>query len=115
MKKANGDLRLNNFIWKALDSSRGEMSISQAKDYLLLLIFIKFISSPKNNFTIKVPSGGSFKDLLLLEKESRSAIEAIEDVVSKIAQANDKLHNPCGVSQDSGSHRRGSDCNIYHG
>ncbi len=59
-------------LWKSCDELRGGMDASQYKDYILPLLFIKYISdkyandpnNPDPFAIIKVPKGASFNDLV---------------------------------------------------
>jgi len=61
-------------IWKACDELRGGMDASQYKDYVLVLLFVKYVSDQyagKSDTLIEVPEGGSFKDMVALKGERR--------------------------------------------
>ncbi|HNL01522.1 MAG TPA: type I restriction-modification system subunit M N-terminal domain-containing protein, partial [Leptospiraceae bacterium] len=52
-------------IWQSCDELRGGMDASQYKDYVLVLLFIKYISDKYSGGAfepIKIPKGASFKD-----------------------------------------------------
>ncbi len=56
-------------LWKSCDELRGGMDASQYKDYILPLLFIKYVSdkyaNDPNPFTpVKIPKGASFDDLV---------------------------------------------------
>lgn len=57
-------------LWKSCDELRGGMDASQYKDYVLALLFVKYVSDKyagKPDAVIEVPSGGSFKDMVALK------------------------------------------------
>ena len=52
-------------LWKSCDELRGGMDASQYKDFVLILLFIKYVSDKyagDPNALIDVPPGGSFAD-----------------------------------------------------
>ena len=54
-------------LWASCDSLRGGMDSSQYKDYILTLLFVKYVSDKFKGKTygdIEVPEGGSFDDML---------------------------------------------------
>ncbi len=54
-------------LWKSCDELRGGMDASQYKDYILTLLFVKYVSDKAKadlDSLIEVPSGGSFDDML---------------------------------------------------
>jgi type I restriction enzyme M protein len=57
-------------IWKSCDELRGGMDASQYKDYVLVLLFVKYISDKYANMPyapITIPSGASFADMAALK------------------------------------------------
>ena len=67
------------------------MDASQYKDYILTLLFVKYVSdkakSDKNSL-IDVPSGGSFDDMIAL-KGDKEIGDKINKIIAKLAEAND--------------------------
>ena len=56
-------------LWQSCDELRGGMDASQYKDYILTLLFMKYVSdkAANNPYTvIQVPEGGSFTDMVKL-------------------------------------------------
>jgi type I restriction enzyme M protein len=54
-------------IWASCDELRGGMDASQYKDYVLVLLFVKYVSDKyagQKNPLIIIPRGGSFKDMV---------------------------------------------------
>ncbi len=54
-------------LWKSCDELRGGMDASQYKDYILTLLFVKYVSDKAKadpDSLIDVPKGGSFDDML---------------------------------------------------
>src|SRR6476646_3091361 len=53
-------------LWKSCDELRGGMDASQYKDYVLVLLFMKYVSdkaASRNGYLLDVPKGGSFADM----------------------------------------------------
>jgi type I restriction enzyme M protein len=55
-------------IWASCDQLRGGMDASQYKDYVLFMLFIKYISDKYGNSTdfvppVVIPKGASFTDM----------------------------------------------------
>lgn len=58
--------QLYSSLWQSCDELRGGMDASQYKDYVLTLLFMKYVSDKyagKRGAVIEVPSGGSFADM----------------------------------------------------
>lgn len=67
------------------------MDASQYKDYILTLLFVKYVSDKAKtdkNSLIDVPSGGSFDDMITL-KGDKEIGDKINKVIAKLAEAND--------------------------
>jgi type I restriction enzyme M protein len=78
-------------LWKSCDELRGGMDASQYKDYILTLLFVKYVTDKAKsdpNSLIEVPRGGSFDDMLAL-KGDKEIGDKINKVISKLAEAND--------------------------
>lgn len=78
-------------LWKSCDELRGGMDASQYKDYVLVLLFVKYVSDKtKNdkNFLIDVPEGGNFRDMIALKGKPNIG-EGINTIIKKLAEAND--------------------------
>ncbi len=57
-------------LWASCDELRGGMDASQYKDYVLVLLFIKYISDKYAGVPyapITIPPGASFKDMVALK------------------------------------------------
>jgi type I restriction enzyme M protein len=57
-------------LWQSCDELRGGMDASQYKDYVLVLLFIKYISDKFAGLPyapITIPAGASFKDMVALK------------------------------------------------
>jgi type I restriction enzyme M protein len=83
--------QLYSSIWSACDELRGGMDASQYKDYILVLLFVRYVSdkyAEKANQLVEVPEGGSFSDLVSL-KGKPDIGDGINKVLSKLAEANE--------------------------
>src|SRR5512141_490153 len=62
-------------LWSSCDELRGGMDASQYKDYVLVLLFIKYVSDKYAGVPyapISIPEGASFKDMVALKGKSES-------------------------------------------
>lgn len=78
-------------LWKGCDELRGGMDASQYKDYVLVLLFVKYVSdkySGQPDALIDVPEGGSFKDMVAL-KGDKEIGDKINKIIARLAEAND--------------------------
>lgn len=78
-------------IWAACDKLRGGVEPARYKDYILTLLFIKYVSDcskSNRNLDIIVPRGGSFDDIAKL-KRTKNIGEGINVVIGKLAKKND--------------------------
>src|SRR5258708_39578404 len=60
-------------LWATRDELRGGMDASQYKDYVLVLLFIKYVSDKyagQPYAPITIPPGASFKDMVALKGKS---------------------------------------------
>jgi type I restriction enzyme M protein len=77
-------------LWKSCDELRGGMDASQYKDYVLVLLFVKYVSDKyagQPNALIEVPQGGSFADMVAL-KGQKDIGDKINIIVARLAEAN---------------------------
>jgi len=78
-------------LWQSCDELRGGMDASQYKDYVLVLLFVKYVSDKyagKPGALIEVPSGGGFADMVAL-KGDKEIGDKINKIIAKLAEAND--------------------------
>src|SRR5712691_1662211 len=78
-------------LWKSCDELRGGMDASQYKDYVLVLLFVKYVSDKyagQPNALIEVPEGGSFTDMVAL-KGNKEIGDKINKIIARLAEAND--------------------------
>ena len=77
-------------LWASCDALRGGMDASQYKDYILTLLFVKYVSDKftgEDYADIEVPQGGSFDDMVKLIGKKNIG-EGINKVIAKLAEAN---------------------------
>ncbi len=77
-------------LWASCDSLRGGMDSSQYKDYILTLLFVKYVSDKFKGVAygdIDVPEGGSFDDMLALIGHKNIG-EEMDKIIAKLAEAN---------------------------
>ncbi len=81
-------------LWQACDELRGGMDASQYKDYVLVVLFIKYISDRAKNgdadLYIDLPQGCTFDDLVAL-KGRPDIGEKMNVILSRIGEANEQL------------------------
>lgn len=78
-------------IWASCDELRGGMDASQYKDYVLVLLFVKYVSDKyagQKKPLIVVPKGGSFADMVAL-KGSKDIGDQMNKIIARLAEAND--------------------------
>ncbi len=83
--------QLYSSLWKSCDELRGGMDASQYKDYVLVLLFIKYISDKyagKIFAPINVPPGASFQDMVALKGKPTIGDDINKKIIGKIADAN---------------------------
>ena len=78
-------------LWKSCDELRGGMDASQYKDYVLVLLFVKYVSDKyagQPDALIDVPEGGGFADMVAL-KGDKEIGDKINKIIGRLAEAND--------------------------
>ena len=78
-------------LWKSCDELRGGMDASQYKDYVLVLLFVKYVSdkaASQKNYLLEVPKGGSFADMVAL-KGDKEIGDKMNKIIAKLAGKND--------------------------
>ena len=83
--------QLYSSLWQSCDELRGGMDASQYKDYVLTLLFMKYVSDKyagSPDALIEVPDGGGFADMAQLRGDKEIG-EKINIVIAKLAEANE--------------------------
>jgi len=77
-------------LWASCNELRGGMDASQYKDYVLTMLFMKYVSDKYKDDAfgdIVVPEGGSFDDMVAL-KGDKEIGEKVDKIIAKLAEAN---------------------------
>jgi type I restriction enzyme M protein len=78
-------------LWQSCDELRGGMDASQYKDYVLVLLFVKYVSDKyagQDDGLITIPRGGGFKDMVAL-KGDKEIGDKVNKIIAKLAAANE--------------------------
>ncbi|GAA8365103.1 hypothetical protein Hpkin12_09010 [Helicobacter pylori] len=78
-------------LWAGADSLRGGMDASEYRNYVLNLLFLKYISDKARSNTyseIEVPQGCFYEDILALEGDKEIG-DKLNKIIAKIAKRND--------------------------
>jgi type I restriction enzyme M protein len=78
-------------LWQSCDELRGGMDASQYKDYVLVLLFVKYVSDKyagQRDALVVVPKAGSFADMVAL-KGNKEIGDKINKIIGKLAEANE--------------------------
>jgi len=96
-------------LWKSCDELRGGMDTSQYKDYVLVLLFMKYVSDKYAGGTeglIDVPEGGGFADMIAA-KGDKEIGDKLNKIINKLADANDELKGAINVIDFNDSSKLG--------
>lgn len=80
--------QLYSALWESCNALRGSMDASQYKDYVLIVLFVKYLSDKvgQPGFRLKVPESCSFKDFVALKQDDKigekmnTKLEAIKEM-----------------------------------
>jgi type I restriction enzyme M protein len=83
-------------LWASCDELRGGMDASQYKDYVLFMLFIKYVSDKYGNYDgfeppVVIPKGASFKDMVALKGDSDIGNKINTQVIQPLIDANSRL------------------------
>ena len=83
-------------LWASCDELRGGMDASQYKDYVLFMLFIKYISDKygnSKNFAppVIIPKGASFKDMVALKGKANIGDKINTQIIQPLIDANTRL------------------------
>lgn len=83
-------------LWSSCDELRGGMDASQYKDYVLVLLFIKYVSDKYADVPfapITIPAGASFKDMVALKGKPDIGDQINKKIIGPLVNANKQLSN----------------------
>src|ERR1700694_1045981 len=78
-------------LWSSCDELRGGMDASQYKDYVLVLLFVKYVSDKYAGVPyapITIPPGASFKDMGALKGKPDIGDQINKKIIAPLANAN---------------------------
>jgi type I restriction enzyme M protein len=78
-------------IWKSCDELRGGMDASQYKDYVLTMLFIKYVSDKyagQDDALLIIPEGAGFRDMVKLKGTFDIGDRINKEIIAPIAEAN---------------------------
>ncbi|WP_206198761.1 type I restriction-modification system subunit M [Zoogloea dura] len=83
-------------LWASCDELRGGMDASQYKDYVLFMLFIKYITdkyADSDAFAppVIIPKGASFKDMIALKGKSDIGDKINTQIIAPLVNANSRL------------------------
>jgi type I restriction enzyme M protein len=83
-------------LWASCDELRGGMDASQYKDYVLFMLFIKYISDKygdSDDFAppITIPPGASFKEMVALKGKPDIGDKINTQIIQPLIDANNRL------------------------
>jgi type I restriction enzyme M protein len=89
--KAIKKSELYSSLWKSCDEPRVGMDAPQYKDFVLVLLFVKYVSDKyagHKHALLEVPAGGRFADMVALIGDKEIG-DKINKVIGKLAEAKD--------------------------
>jgi type I restriction enzyme M protein len=83
-------------LWASCDELRGGMDASQYKDYVLFMLFIKYVSDKYGNSDefappVIIPKGAAFKDMIALKGKSDIGDKINTQIIQPLIDANTRL------------------------
>ena len=81
-------------LWASCDELRGGMDASQYKDYVLFMLFIKYITDKYAGQPFAppvIPEGASFKDMIALKGKSDIGDKINTQIIQPLIDANQRL------------------------
>ncbi|MDC0299726.1 type I restriction-modification system subunit M [Verrucomicrobia bacterium] len=78
-------------LWASCDELRGGMDASQYKDYVLVLLFVKYVSDKyagQPYAPITIPEGASFQDMIALKGKGDIGDQINKTIIEPLASAN---------------------------
>jgi type I restriction enzyme M protein len=90
-------------LWASCDELRGSMDASQYKDYVLVMLFVKYISdryAGQPYAPIKIPTGSTFQDMVALKGNPNIGDLINKRIIGPIAEANKLSEMPDFANPD---------------
>lgn len=90
-------------LWASCDELRGSMDASQYKDYVLVMLFVKYISDRYANVPyapINIPTGSTFQDMVALKGNTNIGDLINKQIIGPIAEANKLSEMPDFANPD---------------
>jgi type I restriction enzyme M protein len=84
-------------LWQSCDELRGGMDASQYKDYVLVMLFVKYISDKYAGVPfapIVIPEGASFSDMVALKGSTHIGDDINKKILGPLAKANQLADMP---------------------
>ena len=83
-------------LWASCDELRGGMDASQYKDYVLFMLFVKYVSDKygdSDDFAppVTIPPGASFRDMIALKGKSDIGDKINTQIIQPLIDANTRL------------------------
>ncbi|MBV7482598.1 type I restriction-modification system subunit M [Bordetella sp. BOR01] len=81
-------------LWQSCDALRGGMDASQYKDYVLVLLFIKYVSDKyagKPYQPLTIPSGASFADMVALKGDKEIGDKINKKIIGPLVKENERM------------------------
>ena len=83
-------------LWASCDELRGGMDASQYKDYVLFMLFIKYVSDKWGNSddfapAVTIPKGAGFNDMIALKGKVDIGDKINKQVIAPLVDANPRL------------------------
>ncbi|WP_291997000.1 N-6 DNA methylase [Candidatus Accumulibacter sp. ACC012] len=83
-------------LWASCDQLRGGMDASQYKDYVLFMLFIKYITDKYGDIDafappVTIPTGASFRDMIALKGKSDIGDRINKQIIAPLVDANARL------------------------
>ena len=97
-------------LWESCDKLRGGMDASQYKDYVLVMLFIKYVSDKYAGqpfAPITIPKGASFDDMVKLKGKMDIGDRINKEIIAPLAEAN-KLTGTITVADFDSSEKLGA-------
>src|SRR6202142_1605510 len=84
-------------LWQSCDELRGGMAASQYKDYVLVLLFVKYVSDKyagQPYAPITIPKGAGFANMVALKGKTDIGDQINKKILGPLAKANNLSDMP---------------------